>query len=534
MTLGNKGFNTDRDRTGVNKNLALIDATALGYKKDGTPAEQNVVHGSNILGGGWYFGTLENVYVSGSIGNGNGGYSGVVCQMRAVSIKNCIFDITLRADATGATDSALGIWVTGDTADRSVGTVENFIAITTTDKVANWSGDPIEFPVYANDAECYAGTAQTKFEAPWSRTEEGIFFGNLKVVGADALPVDLDGVTELCKEEGVNLTKITVGKDEISGTVTNILNASGEELKFTQSESGDNLVLTIAAESLGKLGYGETFLQILTNDSGARFTYNANVIVWEAYISNEAELIAFDTAFVATANNTAFPGWYRLDADIDLTNSTHIFGDRTTGNSNNGSNVIFTGTFDGQGHSITGIKTGNSGMFGYVERTGVIKNLAIIDALGQGDFCACILGGGWFLGTLENVYISGKLEKCSYSQPGVCPQFRAKSMKNVVFDVEKASDDANNVLLGIWVTGNYDNGEMASTALENVIVISSVGEAAISWAGSGAKPTYSLYTDAASCLAQEDFSKFDSSVWEKKADGVYFNGKKVIEGTQQA
>ena len=79
------------------------------------------------------------MYVSGSIGNGNGGYSGVVCQMRAVSIKNCIFDITLRADATGATDSALGIWVTGDTADRSVGTVENFIAITTTDKVANLS-----------------------------------------------------------------------------------------------------------------------------------------------------------------------------------------------------------------------------------------------------------------------------------------------------------------------------------------------------------------------------------------------------------
>lgn len=107
-------------------------------------------------------------------------------------------------------------------------------------------------------------------------------------------------------------------------------------------------------------------------------------------------------------------------------------------------------------------------------------------------------------------------------------------MKNVVFDIEKASDDANNILLGIWVMGNYDNGEMASTALENVIVISSVGEAAISWAGSGAKPTYSLYTDAASCLAKEDFSKFDSSVWEKKADGVYFNGKKVIEGTQQA
>ena len=217
-----------------------------------------------------------------------------------------------------------------------------------------------------------------------------------------------------------------------------------------------------------------------------------------------------------------------------MTKSTHIFGDRTTGNSNNGSNVLFTGTFDGQGHSITGIKTGNSGMFGYVERTGVIKNLAIIDALGQGDFCACILGGGWFTGTLENVYISGKLEKCSYTQPGVCPQFRAKSMKNVVFDIEKASDDANNILLGIWVMGNYDNGEMASTALENVIVISSVGEAAISWAGNGAKPTYSLYTDAASCLAKEDFSKFDSSVWEKKADGVYFNGKKVIEGTQQA
>ena len=75
---------------------------------------------------------------------------------------------------------------------------------------------------------------------------------------------------------------------------------------------------------------------------------------------------------------------------------------------------------------------------------------------------------------------------------------------------------------------------MEPTATENVIIITSVGESAIVWDGTKEKPAYSLYTDAASCLAKEDFSKFDSSVWEKKADGVYFNGKKVIEGTQQA
>ena len=93
--------------------------------------------------------------------------------MRAVSIKNCIFDITLRADATGTNDSALGIWVTGDTADRSVGTVENFIAITTTDKVANWSGDPIEFPVYATavDASGNAGTLDPSLEFVWTFDE---------------------------------------------------------------------------------------------------------------------------------------------------------------------------------------------------------------------------------------------------------------------------------------------------------------------------------------------------------------------------
>ena len=64
-------------------------------------------------------------------------------------------------------------------------------------------------------------------------------------------------------------------------------------------------------------------------------------------------------------------GNYRLVADIDLESHTADSGWTSIGNSEAG----FTGTFDGNGHSITGIV--KSGIFGFIAEGSVIKDLTL-------------------------------------------------------------------------------------------------------------------------------------------------------------
>ncbi|MDD7293016.1 MAG: hypothetical protein PUG83_05865, partial [Clostridiaceae bacterium] len=80
-------------------------------------------------------------------------------------------------------------------------------------------------------------------------------------------------------------------------------------------------------------------------------------------------------------------GKYILMADIDMTNDVAAGGDYDNGYGwapigENGS-TPFSGTFDGNGHTITGLRCYNTkttyvGLFGYV--TGEVKNLTIANA----------------------------------------------------------------------------------------------------------------------------------------------------------
>lgn len=80
---------------------------------------------------------------------------------------------------------------------------------------------------------------------------------------------------------------------------------------------------------------------------------------------------------------------YRLWADIDFSNANSS--ELLPIGYDEGASVVFSGTFDGQGHTISNltlpdisinnnVRTNYSGLFGYISNQGVVKNLHLINA----------------------------------------------------------------------------------------------------------------------------------------------------------
>lgn len=525
IKTGNKGIFNMVQSTAVVKNVAFVDAYAFGYNANGTQTEQNVSHGSNILSE-QFAGTLQNVFVSGSVGATNWGFTGTVERFQTTAkVSNVVFDVELRS--AGTYDSVTGIVFEGNTFD-------DFVVITSAQKVFSVGGaasgsvyDKAGVSVYANEAACLAGIDMSGFDsALWGKTEGGITFGG-EIVVSDVTTEDA-----VALQGGYELSK-SADDGKLSVTLTDYATIQGD---FVSVSTADGMILggayadgtiTFTAAMLGLLRDGENTLVVKTKDGDVYRQYTVSVTVYSCFISNPTELKAFGDAFVAAGKGNLFNGWYKLDANIDMTSEEYVFGNYDTGNSNSASHVRFAGVFDGAGHTITGVKTGNGGLFGYVERAGVIKNVAIVNATGQGAYSSTILGGGWFLGTLENVFVSGSIGNGSSPQDGIIAQNRAQSMKNVVFDVDIA-DEATRSLLGIWVSGETNEALHAGVVENFFAITNATGDAAYTWAGD-ANNEITLYADVATCLETEDFADFDSSVWELKADGVYFGGNKIID-----
>ena len=96
---------------------------------------------------------------------------------------------------------------------------------------------------------------------------------------------------------------------------------------------------------------------------------------------------------------TVLSGYYVLEKDIIADESDKDFSlmAEWTGNAQQG----FVGTFDGQGHAIRGLHIESRGLFKGIGATGVVKNLAVVDAGGTGFAIATECRG-----TVDNVFVS--------------------------------------------------------------------------------------------------------------------------------
>ena len=133
-------------------------------------------------------------------------------------------------------------------------------------------------------------------------------------------------------------------------------------------------------------------------------------------IGNAAELYGF-AELVNNGNATANA---KLTADITVNeNVLDANGEANTGNfvqwtpiGNDGNSTTYSGTFDGQGHTISGLYVSGSGWYvgfiGKVSGSAVVKNLGIVDSYfsSSNNFLGSIVGGVSYNSsvTLANVY----------------------------------------------------------------------------------------------------------------------------------
>ena len=147
------------------------------------------------------------------------------------------------------------------------------------------------------------------------------------------------------------------------------------------------------------------------------------------HISTAAELAGL--AKLVNEGNTFYDKTIYLDSDIQLNDTENWESWGTTAPTNEWTAIgteynfhPFRGTFDGQGHTISGIYINNNssqqGLFGYVNNGGTVKNLSVMDSyIKAEDFVGGIIGwnnggtvsdcsySGTVTGTASSVYVGG-------------------------------------------------------------------------------------------------------------------------------
>ena len=105
---------------------------------------------------------------------------------------------------------------------------------------------------------------------------------------------------------------------------------------------------------------------------------------------------------------------WKLDINITLTDDIDLKGIDWTPIGID-YNHQYTGTFDGGGHTITGLTVTGSdqyaGLFGYIDTGGKVKDVTLEDVKIESNHSSGYVGGvaGWSYGTLENCSVSGSV-----------------------------------------------------------------------------------------------------------------------------
>ena len=178
------------------------------------------------------------------------------------------------------------------------------------------------------------------------------------------------------------------------------------------------------------------------------FAADENADDGKTHISAIADLLAI---------NDNLDGNYVLDGDIDLTDCLGGGSWTPIGTEDK----PFTGTFDGNGHSIKGLYINASdsnyqGLFGYVD-SGTVKNLTVSGSVsGTGDYVGSVVGynNG---GTVENCCNTGEVSGGDVSAGGVVGYNVAGIVENC-YNTGKVSDGVfTGGVVGYNVTGTVEN-----------------------------------------------------------------------------
>ena len=157
---------------------------------------------------------------------------------------------------------------------------------------------------------------------------------------------------------------------------------------FSEGVTVEGGTFTLTADAVKALGSGDGKLCVYTEEENV---FYVDAIIADKFIYTYNDLAAMYNAKTIT-------GYYMLANDIHAGNTSAL---TLIGTWTNKSNEGFIGTFNGDGHIISNLKVGGSGLFGYIG-TGTIKNVALVNVYGGTNVLASEVHGL----TMENVFMS--------------------------------------------------------------------------------------------------------------------------------
>ncbi len=206
----------------------------------------------------------------------------------------------------------------------------------------------------------------------------------------------------------------------LADLATTELDLSFASAYFTENASlayGDK-VLGNGALNGGKLtvdfsemtDVGNLTLVATTDKDGVYYSFNVNVLLATKIIRRVEDMAAVRISLDQLTAYTPIEGYYVLGNDIDFANAQiHTDMSNVIKNLNDqywNKNQGFRGTFDGLNHKITNVKVGQGGIFGYVGKGAIIRNIDFENVSYIGAYCGSLFGYAVLNTTVQNVNIS--------------------------------------------------------------------------------------------------------------------------------
>lgn len=354
--------------------------------------------------------------------------SAVIGSMLAGTVDNCLFDIVSKTGESGpyhgiarhclggtmtdcivyynfATGGSLFYYVWGEMDNNVNGTTEktpasvvsNVYVFTLTEGTSSDVTTPDYAAArYAYDTPCSEVSFSGLDAAYWDLSgTRATFRKAAEITGTQSFM--LGKYTELQDEVPVESETFTL---DLSATMEDKTLASGGTWQLVGADVTDigsavtvaDNVVTLSADTVNQLPRGQYILTYKAADLSLRM--RVPVVLATKVLSLPEDVRDFqkyaaktdETNWQNTENNPIYKydGYFVLDRNIDLTGIT-LGTDFYSGYTSGAMNVLpwqygFTGTFDGCGYTLSNGTFGRGGMFGAVALSGVVKNVAFVNA----------------------------------------------------------------------------------------------------------------------------------------------------------
>lgn len=394
-------------------------------------------------------GTIDAVYSSAIVESGRlmtGGIAGMSADSGENLIANCWFDGQVYA--IGSTGGILG------GAYKAEATIEHCL---NTGDIYIQSNEDIQYTAIGGLFGYAQSTAEVNLADSLNvgtYTKEGN--GTVKQVGTVIGAVHNDAKLEMSDVYGANgFSSSIIGwpTNEVD-RITRISSAvrTLEQLKGTAAYQWTTLDFEDDTEAEGETAVNDKYWVLVSGDYPALKAFNntndstllnaAKALINYGWYAEDASEYVIDTAqqlygfneYCNEDNDYFAEKTIKLDADITLNTLSEnetIADWRTSAPANKWTPIDFKGTFDGQGHTLSGVYVNTTadssivsiGLFGTVQSGATVKNLNIVDSyfIGKGRNNRSSVGSvaGNNNGTIDTIYSNAIVENSKQMTGGI-------------------------------------------------------------------------------------------------------------------